>query len=60
MPVPPPVNNGEETIHGRVVSFDGGYSLQVHDDRGFIDNVRLHQGTIINPTGITLSPPEWS
>jgi hypothetical protein len=30
--------------------------LRVRDDQGYLDNVRLHQGTIINPTGITLSP----
>ena len=43
-------------IHGRVSSFDGAYSLQVNDDRGFIDNVQLRQGTVINPTGIRLAP----
>jgi hypothetical protein len=44
-----------ETIHGRVESFDGAYNLQVRDERGFIDNVQLQQGTVINPTGIRLS-----
>ncbi len=43
-------------IHGRIVSFDGGYALQVKDEKGYLDNVRLHQGTIINPTGLTLAP----
>jgi hypothetical protein len=47
---------GEENIHGRIVSFDGGYNLTVRDERGFIDSVQLHQGTIINPTGLTLAP----
>ncbi|HEV8022830.1 MAG TPA: hypothetical protein VGP41_16260 [Candidatus Lustribacter sp.] len=46
---------GDETITGRIVSFDGAYALAVRDDRGFIDNVRMRQGTIINPTGITLA-----
>jgi hypothetical protein len=46
----------DEQIRGRIVSFDGAYSLQVRDERGFIDNVQLHQGTIINPTGLTLAP----
>jgi hypothetical protein len=46
----------DESVKGRVESFDGAYSLLVRDDRGFIDNVRLHPGTIINPTGIRLSP----
>jgi hypothetical protein len=45
----------EEDVHGRIVSFDGAYSLQVRDERGFIDNVQLHDGTIINPTGLTLA-----
>jgi hypothetical protein len=48
--------NEEGQIRGRVTSFDGAYSLQVRDDKGYIDNVRLHQGTIINPTGLTLAP----
>lgn len=48
--------SGEENIHGRIVSFDGRYALTVRDERGFIDDVQLHQGTIINPTGITLEP----
>ena len=55
-PPAPSYASGEENIHGRIVSFDGRYALQVRDERGFIDNVQLHQGTIINPTGITLEP----
>ena len=43
-------------IRGRIASFDGGYNLQVRDDKGYIDNVELHQGTIINPTGLELAP----
>jgi hypothetical protein len=46
----------EEDVHGRVVGFDGAYNLTVRDERGFIDNVQLHDGTIINPTGLTLAP----
>jgi hypothetical protein len=46
----------DDQIHGRIVSFDGEYGLQVRDERGFVDNVQLHQGTIINPTGLTLAP----
>jgi hypothetical protein len=48
--------NDDEQIHGRIVSFDGEYSLGVRDERGFIDTVRLHPGTIINPLGLTLEP----
>lgn len=51
-PAPP---NHEDEIQGSVTSFDGRYALQIRDNRGFIDNVRLHQGTIINPTGLTLA-----
>jgi hypothetical protein len=41
-------------VSGRVTWFDGRFDLQVRDDRGFIDNVQLRQGTVINPTGLTL------
>jgi hypothetical protein len=47
---------GEDSVRGRIVSFDGQYSLTVRDDNGYIDHVQLHQGTIINPTGLTLHP----
>jgi hypothetical protein len=46
----------DETIAGRIRSVDGAFALSVDDDRGFIDTVELHAGTIINPTGLTLSP----
>lgn len=46
----------DQQIQGRISSFDGGYSLTVADERGFVDNVQLHDGTIINPTGLTLAP----
>jgi hypothetical protein len=49
-----PAANGEETIQGRINRFDGKYHLEVADVRGFIDNVDLHQGTVINPTGLAL------
>jgi hypothetical protein len=52
----PAVVSTDETIHGRIRSVDGAFTLSVDDDRGFIDEVLLHQGTIINPTGLTLSP----
>jgi len=52
----PTYSSDEETVRGRIVSFDGGYNLQIRDDRGFIDNVALKNGTIINPTGIRLVP----
>jgi hypothetical protein len=48
--------NRDESIHGRIASVNGTFNISVRDDRGFIDNVELHQGTIINPTGLTLAP----
>ncbi len=30
-------------------------TCKLRDDRGHVDNVRLHQGTVINPTGLTLA-----
>jgi hypothetical protein len=54
--VSPAGQPGDEQIRGRITSFDGGYNLEVRDERGFIDNVTLHPGTIINPTGLTLEP----
>jgi hypothetical protein len=48
--------SANEQIRGRVTSFDGAYNLTVQDERGFTDNVQLHDGTIINPTGLTLAP----
>jgi hypothetical protein len=46
----------DQNLHGRVTGFDGGYNLSVRDERGYVDNVQLHPGTIINPTGLTLAP----
>ena len=47
---------GDQQLRGRITDFDGGYNLTVRDERGYIDNVALHPGTIINPTGLTLAP----
>jgi hypothetical protein len=46
----------DEQIHGTILSINGPYNIAVRDARGFIDNVSLHQGTIINPTGLQLAP----
>jgi hypothetical protein len=45
-----------ERIQGHVLHFDGPFDLAVRDERGYVDNVQLHPGTIINPTGIRLQP----
>lgn len=52
----PSYGSADETIHGTVSAFDGAYALRVRDDRGFIDNVQLRPGTVINPTGLRLAP----
>lgn len=48
--------NRDQTIHGRIASVNGTFNISVRDDGGYLDNVELHQGTIINPTGLTLEP----
>jgi len=55
---PPPVPSyavNTEHIEGRIEHIDGKYSLILHDVHGYSDRVRLHQGTVINPIGLTLS-----
>jgi hypothetical protein len=47
---------GDATIGGVVRSIDGKYSLTVRDKNGYLDSVTLHDGTVINPTGLTLAP----
>jgi hypothetical protein len=46
----------EETIHGQIASIDDAQSLQLNDDRGFIDTVQLQPGTVIRPSGSQLQP----
>lgn len=46
----------DQQIQGRIAAFDGGYNLSVTDINGYSDNVQLHDGTIINPTGLELAP----
>lgn len=44
------------TIKGTIANIPGKYQIEVRDRRGYLDDVTLHDGTIINPTGITLQP----
>lgn len=46
--------NNELTIKGRIAAIKGTFNISVDDDNGYVDNVQLHQGTVINPTGLTL------
>jgi hypothetical protein len=54
--MPATVPNGYETIHGVIEAIQGTYRILVRDDRGFIDSVSLHPGTVINPRGLRLRP----
>lgn len=46
----------EGEIQGTVASINDTFNISVDDNRGSMDNIELHQGTIINPTGLTLEP----
>jgi hypothetical protein len=46
----------DQQIQGTVASINGTWNLTVADANGYADSVALHQGTIINPTGLTLEP----
>ncbi len=52
----PGVSSNDQSIIGRIQSIDGKFHLNVLDQRGVVDSVQLHQGTVINPTGLSLSP----
>ena len=44
-----------ETIHGTIVSVDGAGNLELRDDRGFVDNVRLEPNVDVTPSGVQLA-----
>lgn len=46
----------EQTLHGTIAGFDGKYHLRLRDERGWFDDVTLHQGTVITPRGLRLQP----
>jgi hypothetical protein len=48
--------SSDDQIHGRIASVNGAFNITLHDDRGYMDNVDLHQGTVINPIGLSLAP----
>jgi hypothetical protein len=55
--VPSYADGGQnQQIQGTVAAIDGTWNISVNDANGYTDNVALHQGTIINPTGLTLEP----
>ena len=47
---------GNEQVQGTIAAIDGTWNIEVNDSNGYTDDVALHQGTIINPTGLTLEP----
>jgi hypothetical protein len=44
-----------QTIHGHIMAVDGPFNIRIRDDQGYEDYVELHRGTIITPTGLTLT-----
>lgn len=52
---PPPYSIQEDMITGIIDSVPAAYTVLVRDSRGFLDRVELHDGTIIEPEGLTLA-----
>jgi hypothetical protein len=50
---PTDVASGDE-LQGRILGFDGKYTVYLVDKQGKDETVSLHRGTVINPTGIRL------
>ena len=44
----------DQQIQGTISSINDTWNITVADANGYSDSVELHQGTIINPTGLTL------
>lgn len=44
----------QQTVKGTITGFNGAYTVYVQDQKGYGDNVVMHDGTVINPTGIKL------
>ena len=49
-------SDANQQIQGTIASVNDTWNITVHDASGYADSVELHQGTIINPTGLTLEP----
>jgi hypothetical protein len=45
-----------QQIQGTVSAINGTWNITLADANGYSDSIALHQGTIINPTGLTLEP----
>ena len=46
--------DANQQIQGTISSINDTWNISVADAGGYTDSVELHQGTIINPTGLTL------
>jgi hypothetical protein len=46
----------DQQIQGTIAAINGPWNITVADASGYNDSVALHQGTIINPTGLSLAP----
>jgi hypothetical protein len=44
----------DQQIQGTISSINGTWNITVADANGYSDSVQLEQGTVINPTGLTL------
>jgi hypothetical protein len=53
-PLPSYASDQGPSVQGTIVRLDGKYQIHVRDAKGYLDNVTLHSGTIINPTGFPL------
>jgi len=49
-------SGANQQIQGTVAAINGTWNISVDDANGYTDSVQLEQGTIINPTGLTLEP----
>jgi hypothetical protein len=49
-------SNADQQIQGTIASINGTWNISVNDANGNVDSVALQQGTVINPTGLTLEP----
>jgi hypothetical protein len=54
--VPAYAAGSDQQIQGTIDSINGTWNVTVSDANGYTDSVELHQGTVINPTGLTLEP----
>lgn len=50
------VGDTNQQIQGTISSINDTWNITVADANGYSDSIELHQGTIINPTGLTLEP----